>query len=434
MDAMKIIEIIEANMIREFVLSTDFDFISKGSVNKRRRWVTVMLIASLVLLVTQTAVAFFAGKESNVHWYVVNCFYGYGYLGKIWNGMYMIGVSATTAHAIVFFVSEGKGKFMVITDFKNMFQRLGRLKEGEITLIYYLRIMAHVRVLSLMTISIPMILFRGVGAAITAYEFQSWIFLVASTFSIIPFTVAQLFNGKLHCYTHLTIAHSATYFNCRLKRVEVGLKSVVSGYPNNSKKSTVSGQLNSIESKCLELKDILDEVARHNQCVKYWIWNDLLTSGCLISFCILQSISNTIAWYLKVSAFITVASWMAVLLPPLTKAANLHMSIRSLTKVLYSCQVVLQKERSKQSGGKRSTSALIAGDKGVNLLELIRTKRQIIRMIHRISPRFVKIGFTVGNGKSFSPLSILQLSSSVAFNSLMFLNSRSSVIRDLLDI
>ena len=430
MDVTEIISRIQTNMIREFVLSTDFESISKGNINKQKRRVTVILIASLVLLIAQTGIGFLAGKESNLHWYAVNCYYGYGYLGKIWNGIYMIAVSATAAHAIVFFVSEGKGNLIVLTDLKNMFQNFRRSIEQETPLIYYLRIMANTRMLSLVTIIIPMLLFRGIGAALTAYRFQSWAFLAAATFSMMHFTVAQVTNVIFHCYTHLTIVISATYLSCRVKGVEVGL----TGCSNNLNKSKLSGQLTVLQSRCSELKDILDEVARHNQCIKYWIRNDLFTTGCLISFTILQSLNNTIGWYFKVCTFFSVATWLVFLLAPLTKAAYLQMSIRSLTNVLYSCQVLLQNEHSEQSDGKRSTSAPIAGDKRINLLNLIRTKRQIIRMIHRISSPSVKIGFTDGNGESFSPLSIGQLSSSVAFNSLMFLNSRSAIIRNLLDI
>ena len=216
----EVIEKIEKNMLRDYLISTDFHSISRGQVNQRHRIVIAVLIGLIAVLGTVSAIGFFAGKDSDLHFYTLNAFYGYGYLGKIWNGIYMCGDIAVVMHGIVFFVCEGRGHLTVITDLKKMFRRLENPSAQEAaTFLYFLKVMSYIREGAFITIWLPMVLFRIFGVILTAYQFKSLGFIVSVCIAFIPFMIVQQYLCYIHGYTHLLIAQSTTYFKLRLNKV-----------------------------------------------------------------------------------------------------------------------------------------------------------------------------------------------------------------------
>ena len=437
LDVSAVVGKVEENLIRDYIISADFSSITSGNINHRRRRMIVFRIALVVLLVIISAVAFLGEKESKLHIYAINSLYGYGYLGKIWNGIYFIGDVGIVGHAVVFFVTEGRGRLTVVTELKRMFQRLENPSKQETKdFLYYLKIIVYVRELSFIAIIVPMTAFRLVGGVITAYEFQSVSFLVVSCISIIPFAVAQEYLSYIHVYTHLIMAQSATYLILRLNRIDKHLQSVVASSVSQMHhkvfSTTVVVAMHKMNRQVIELQKVLNEVGRHNENVKQWLGNDLLTVGGVLTFCFIQCLDSPIPWYWNVCTFSAVPAWIAIMFIPFLNAAKLHLKIRSMSKVLYSCQTLLQREA--QSKTQRPRSALSTKPMNANPVDVLKTKYKILRVIHRVSSPFLRIGFTERDGDSFSPSSIIRLLSTVAFNSLMFLNARNSTLKYLLHI
>ena len=393
----------------------------------------VLRIALVAFLTTISAVGFIADKESKLHVYAINSFNGYGYLGKIWNGIYFIGGIGIVGHALVFFVTEGRGRLTVVTELRRMFHKLENPSTQETKdFLYYLKIIIYVRELSFTAIIIPMTAFRFVGAAVTAYELRSVSFLVISFISMIPAAVAQQYIAYIHFYTHLIMAQSATYLTLRLNRVDNQLQSVVFSCRNQEHPRTFLLTMEKVNKQVIDLQSILNEVGRHNENIRHWLGNDLLTVGVVLTFCFIQCLDNPIPWYFKVSTFSSVPAWTAIMCLSFFNAAKLHLRIRSMTKVLYSCQTLIQ--RNAQSMTRQERSAFSTNILNVNPVDLLKTKHQVLRVIHRVSSRFLRIGYTEGDADSFSPSTIIRLLSTIVFNSLMFLNARNSTLKHLLNI
>ena len=425
-------------MRRDYLISTDFHSISRGQVNQRHRIVIAVLIGLIVVLGTVSAIGFFADKDSDLHFYALNAFHGYGYSGKLWNGIYMCGIIAVVMHGIVFFVCEGRGHLSVITDLKKMFRRLDNPSAEEAaTFLYFLKVMSYIREVAFITIWLPMILFRAVGAVLTAIRFKSLGFIVSMCVAFIPFMIVQQYICYIHGYAHLLIAQSTTYFKLRLNRVTTNFAFLISSLdfksnPSDSQKTSLRIETSvMINKQLLDLSKILNEVGRHNRCIKHWLRNELFITGCLWAFCFFESMGD-IEWYYKVSTVVSIFSWTACLCPSFLNAAKLYIHIQSIAKVLHSCQTRLQNQAQSQS--RKSEDKSLEVIQQLDPINITKTKYQIMRMIHRVSSRYLRIGFTEGNGESFCPSSIIKFLSTVAFNSLMFLNARTSTMKAFLDI
>ena len=432
-DVSTVVEKAEQNLVRDYIISADFSSITTGTVNSDRRRMIIVRIALVAFLTTISAVGFVADKESKLHVYAINSLYGYGYLGKIWNGIYFIGGIGIVGHAIVFFSAEKRDRLSVVTELKRMFQRLENPSTQETKdFLYYLKIIVYIRELSFTAIIIPMTAFRLVGAAVTAYELQSISFLVISFISMIPAAVAQQYISYVHFYTHLIMAQSATYLTLRLNRVDKQLQSVVSSSRSQMHSRTFLVTMEKANKQVIDLQNILNEVGKHNHIIRHWLGNDLFTVGGVLTFCFIQCLDSPIPWYFKVSTFSSVPAWTAIMCLSFFNAAKLHLRIRSISKVLYSCQTQIQREA--QSMTRRERSAFSTNPLNARPVDVLKTKRQILRVIHRVSSPFLRIGYTEGDADSFSPSTIIRLLSTVVFNSLMFLNARNSTFKYLLHI
>ena len=425
-----IIREVERNLIRDYVISAPFDSLNKGLVNHKRRTVSLILNGFVALLFLQSMIGFVTSRESRLHLYTCNAFYAYGFIGKVWNGIYALGVVGIMAHSVVIFVNEKRGTLGLITNLREMWGKLTNTSAEEAaSFVYYLKIMTHLREVSLFSITLPMIVFKGVGAIITVYEFEAIEFLVPFLISLLVFGITQQNTATIHGNTHLLIAQSTTYFKLRLKRVQMGLKKViqlsemrVSQHEKNGARQRILKLMN---QELQDLQDILDEVHDHNQTIKHWLRDELIITGCVLSYFLL-AILGDIEWYYKFSTLISIMSWSSALIPSFSSSAALHIRILGTAKVLHSCQTRLSIQA-------RVRTAFL-NRRIPNPIDVVKTKFRVIRMIHRVSSSFLKIGFTEGEGEEFSPASIGQFLSTVIFTTLMFLNSKSSTAKDLLSM
>ena len=367
----------------------------------------------------------------------------------------MYGWISTVTYARVFFVNEAKGTLYPVIKLKEMYGKLSNPSQQETaSFLYFLKIALYVREAGFFAIWLPMIVFRGIGAVVSAYSFNSVIFLVAFIPVFIVHMITQPYPYQVRAYTHLLIAQSTTYFQLRLSRVKKSLSTLVIA---NRLKRSHTEWIKTINSQLIVLEEILNEVRDHNECIKYWLRDELAITGGYVSFFLVLAV-GPIAWYYKMCTAVSAVFWGGMLGPSFINSALLYLRIQSLAKRLHSCQnhihlrvqsrcssgaangsTVINRSHSSFQGRtktkqqtvnkirSRSNSASVLHDNDVHPMVIIKTKYQVMRMIHRVSSPFLKIGYTKGDGESFSPTSISQTISTVLFNTLMFVNVESSV-------
>ena len=111
-------------------------------------------------------------------------------------------------------------------------------------------------------------------------------------------------------------------------------------------------------------------------------------------------------------------------------AAYLFIKIRSTAKLLHSFQTQLKIRET--TFRYRSASILIRKTRDSHPLDVIKIKYQTLRLIHKMTSPFLRIGFTEGDGESFSPETVASMVSTVTVGSLMFLNTKYSSLKYLL--
>ena len=431
-EVQKVIDKLESNMIRDHLISTDFQSIENKKMNKKRIVTVIIIDIFLLIYFFRFCIGLLAEPGSSLHYYSLNAFYGFGYLGRLWNGIYASGFLATIAHSIVILMNEKRGTLTPIVKLREMYSKLDDPSPQETSsFLYFLKIGLHVRELGIMTILIPMTGFRIVGVIITAYKWNSVGFLIAYIPVLVLFILLQPYPCQTHAFSHLLIAQSTTYFKLRLSRVEKILdKTIKINFRQASetmmKKKLKFTIITAMNKQLRVLEEILNEVRDHNKCIKYWLRDEMIITGCLLSYC-LVSIVGGIEWYYKLFTVVSIVSWSGALVPSFINAALLHVRIMSVAKLLHSCQnelSILEKP------DVRHKSAPVH----FNLIEVVKTKYQILRMIHRVSSPFLRVGYTEGNGESFSPASLGKFTSTVIFTSLMFLNSKSSAMKHLMSM
>ena len=429
----KIIDKLEKNLIRDLLISADIESITHGNVNSRRR--RLMLLVNILngILQVHSAIGFLAGSKSSLHFYFLNPFYGYGYIGKIWNGAYTGGLLAVVANFMVFYINESRGTLEIL-HLKKMYERLDHpsTQESE-SFLYYLKIALNVGQFTFLSIWVPMVSFRVFGAVIGAYKFNSIPFLIASIPVVLGYIIMNYYAAQTHIYTHLLIAQSTTYLKLRLSRVEKSLSHVIPSDKTeiaSIQRKKVKKVVTTINEQLRVLKEVLNEVSDHNKCIKHWLHHEMVITGGVLTWFVVATLGD-IEWYYKLSTIVTVGGWAAPVWLSFINSAVLFVRIRSMAKILHSCQSHLM---IRDKFEKRSQSAIVSQGKEVSPTEVVKTKQQILSMMHRVSSHFLRIGYTEGNGDSFSPASLGQFLSTIIFTSLMFLNSKSSALKDLLSL
>ena len=223
--------------------------------------------------------------------------------------------------------------------------------------------------------------------------------------------------------------------NLRLSRVERSLTQAIEIISNEAKNSknkskTLLKYLVTLDESLLELQDILDEVKEHNECVKYWLRDSLtIIGGLFVTFLVFML--GDIEWYYKAINVVTITVIGMVTSLSFSKASQLYVRIRCISKPLHSCQILLHSHVAEKfmPGTKRKKAATSSS---ISHIDFMKTNFQVMRMIHRVSSPFLTIGYTVGNGNSFSPASAAQFLETVVIASLMFINSKGSTLVNLM--
>ena len=372
---------------------------------------------------------FLADKNSMIHFYGLNPFHAYGRFRRLMEGAFVLAFAGITYQAVTIVTNEKRARLTLITDLKEMFYRLKNPSPKEVKhFTLFLKVMVYAREFGFLTTWIPLVLFRGAGAIISAYNYNSIAFIVAYLPIFLVYTVVQQYCCQIYVYHHVIIAQSTMYFKLRLSQIRLSLHNIVMNSRRKPGKSNgnirMARRINRIMPK---LKDILDEVIEHNHVIKHWIRGELnLWGGVLIMFFVF--IMGDIPWYYKVFPTLIISWVVALTSIQFSQAANLFIVIRSMAGMLYSCQTVLQVENRDWDSIRNNNFQRKAHDFAM----LLKTKYEIMRMIHRVTSFNLKVGFTKGDADSFSPASAARFVESVVILSLMLMNSRASFITEFM--
>lgn len=418
-------------MKRDFLISTDFEGI-RNQIPDPKRKVKIMAMQLLnVTVLVLSVIGLIANQKSSLHFYTINPYYGYGTIGRFMHGVVACGIVGNTSHAMVILMNEGRGNLPLITDLKRMYEKLTNrtLREKE-SFFYHLKIILHIRVLVFTAVSVPIILFRGIGAFITARQFQSVNFFILYLPTSIFFIIVMQYCTQTYMYVHLLIAQSTTYFQLRLARVQQALLSVlcVTGGQACLEPQVKQRMEPVINTALSDLKDTLVEIMQHNQCIKHWLREELISIAGMFVMGLAFTLGN-VEWYFRVFPAIAITFLILAVGVSFSRAAQLFVRIQSIAIQLHSCQRLLRHET--PSRLRHRTSGLLPPQIS-SRRHTLKTKYQVLRMIHRLSSPHPTIGYTNGNGESFSPARARQFVEFVLCHSLMFLNAKDSAIADIL--
>ena len=210
-----IIDRIEKTMKRDGLISTDFKSIEAGNLNKKRRLVVLGINVAIVIFLIKSVIGLVAAKNSSLHFYFLNVYYGFGFLGRFVQGVYVGGFSGMLFHAIVFIINERRGTLSVFTNWKNMIRKFPNPTPKEIaTFTFFLKIIVYVREISFFAIWFPLVLLKAVGAVVTAYEFNSLAFFVAHIPFFLTYLVIEKYCGQIYVYIHLLLLSQLNISKC----------------------------------------------------------------------------------------------------------------------------------------------------------------------------------------------------------------------------
>jgi hypothetical protein len=162
-----------------------------------------------------------------------------------------------------------------------------------------------------------------------------------------------------------------------------------------------------VDSVVLNLQETLDELEEHNLLIKHFLSDGSYGfGGCFVAMLVFvlgdhPKCINTLCWYYK--AFVSVTLVLAGVFNAVSfmNAAQLYMRILNLSKALFSCQCLARNQRIQtRTRSTPSTSQGIRPSFAFNLV--LKSQFQVLWMIQRISSPHLRIGYTVGNGDTFS--------------------------------
>ena len=407
----QLIDKIEKNMKRDLIISSDF-----SSIDRKRRKTMLFFIFLNCFFTVCSLIAAVAKRDSSLHYYSLNPFYGYGFLGKFFSAFYAFGYAMCVSHAFVYFRNEGNGTLTIVTNMKAMVRKISNPSSLEIRhLTFFLKAMRFIREVGFFVIVIPLIVIRAVGVADTAYRLNSWEFAIASFPIFVLFCISVQNACHIYEYTHLILAHLMTCVRLRLKRTDNNLLYVLSLTQTRSRRLIRSQLLNFINSTIGELNETINEMKQDNQCVKFWLRDGLYGMGAVYASC-LVFILGDIGWYFKVIIIGNFFGLVFVLAASFSNIALVHTRTQKLAKRLHSCQTKLQVDISM-----KIMNCSVFNDTA-HYSMIIKTKFQILRMIHKITSPSLKTGFTVGDGESFSFVTAAAFITETAGTSVMFMN------------
>ena len=397
---------------------------------------TILILNFLLVIFTiRHLVCLVAENQSPWHLYLLNPFLGFGILNRFTSGIYVFGYGMVALQGLTTLWAEREGKLTPISGLRTMYNKLGILSQEEYKqFTYFLRIMPYIRILGFIGITIPMVLIRVVGAVMTGYQFHGMIFILYYFPVLVVACVIIQYCVHIFTYVHLIIAQSTSYFKIRLNRVENNLNKFLrqdtaapvsrkSSFPNELKRKAIdcSKKKVDIDHVILDLQDILDELVDHNNLIKFYLRDSLYgVGGGYVN--LLVFLLGPHPWYFRIIPLIPVVFGTVFMTISFTNASQLYIRILNMAKVLHSCQCVVGRELSMAKRRAKSAPSTSRGSHVSQGLDL-KSKFQVLRMIHRISSPHLRIGYTVGNGESFSDDTAAAFVSNIVGNTLMFLNA-----------
>ena len=190
-------------MLRDQLIFANFESLERGLLNKRKR-VTHFALSTFVniIFLFQALIGMVVDKRNfNLHFYSLNSFYSYGFLGRFVNGLFLSGFCWALSNTTVFFMTEWKGQLTLITSLKRMYSKLQNATEEETkSFISFLKIMLYVREIIIITICLPLVVFRGILGFIMAYNLQSLGFALAHIPFLPLWYLPQVYGSKLYFY------------------------------------------------------------------------------------------------------------------------------------------------------------------------------------------------------------------------------------------
>ena len=416
---------IEIVLKKCYVTSSSFGDTEKGIVNQQRQMIAYMANCLMVTLCILSGIWSIAPLDSPFYLNIPNPYYAYGRLGRFISAVNFAAFTLVTLYSLNILMNETKGSLTPVTNLKHLFDKLPHPSDHEVKkLTFLLRILPYIRLTNLMC-TLPVFSFVFIGSVVTSYELQSLTFLLASIPEWFVEGASLIYGTPIFATVHVLIAQSARYLLIRLDRVDNSLSALLS-----SSQMEVKERICKIRGALIDLDDILGEVLDHNRCIKYWLRDSLTCMGSVITLEFVFIMESKV-WYERAIIILVGFFDLMFLSISFCYAAYLFIKIRSTAKCLHSLQTQLRPDY--QASRRRSTSLIIQKVGNPHPSDVIKIKYQTLRLIHRMTSPFLRIGFTEGDGESFSAESVGSMISTVVFGSLMFLNTKYSSLKYLLN-
>ena len=415
---------IDKLLVKWYITSTSIDDIERGVLNNKRRQLIYAANAIVCCETLVWTIVLAAPENSSLHFFFLNGVHALGYLGRVFGGIIIVGNPMCVLHSLVILYYEKRGALTPVSSIKHVFQKLKDPSPKELkTLTFSLKALGY----------FPLIHFAGtlcvesikiVGAIMTTLSFKSWYFALAYIPRAIFGCLSAAHASQSFAIVHLLITNSATFLGLRLDRVCVNLSRVITSSPGMNKADRFHAS-RLTQQNLLDLDSILNDVNDHNRCIKHWLRDEVICIGVVVSFIIVFFIEGN-NYYEKAIFGFTVSAVIFVLAISFGHAAYLHVKIRSTAKLLHSLQT---KTQIHVSVVRRQTEPIISLQKrNQSFFDVMKTKYEVLRLIHRVSSPYLRIGFTEGNGESFSPESVASVISIIVTTPLMFLNTKYSSV------
>ena len=435
----QLIEKIEYNLKHKFVISTSFKDIQEGKLNFTRRRFMIFVYIILLVNILRSFIGTFVPGDSLLHFYSVNPLIGFGFLGRFMSCVFISGYIGMILHSLVYFRGEKNKDLAMITNLKEMFQNLKNPTKQEIrNFVFFLKFISYIRVAVWIIVTFPLAFFRAVGAVVTAFHYNYLPFILMYVPFWLYFIPIINFCGNIYGYTHLFIAQSTAYFRIRMNRINKYLDDVLlllkSRVQRMERMRNKTKAMYLIHQTLIEMEQILNEVKDHNRCIKHFLRDGLMSMGCVYA-CTLVFVLGDNPWYIKLFLIATFFVVGVILGTSFFNVSGMVGYIRETSKLLHSVQVCLQNETpTDQTFGRRQSAPLSNRFDSTNRALMLKIKFQILRMIHRVSSPYLRIGFTVGEGESFDRLAAGSFVTTTMSTTIMFMNSKSSLINYLRNI
>ena len=413
---------IETVLKKNYIVSTTLQDIENGIVDNKRRRVVYLkngcFFAFFLISITWTV----APSDSALHFYFLNPLHGLGKIGRFVAAFFAIGIVMIFLHSLSLLQQEKKAALAPVTDLRKMLVRLRNPSPEETKrLIFFMKLLSLLPWFNLF-LTIPLASITVIGSIITAYEYNCIFFLLLRILScLVESLVVYVPAAHVFAVVHLLTAQSSRYFILRLDANFHKLSQILSQWCKKDR----SRLTRKVDTSLLDLHNILNEIRDHNLCIKYFLRDALLCIECVIS-CLLVFVLESNAWYERFFLLLMLVSVLVLLSFSSFNAGYLFLKIRSTARLLHFLQEKIYIFQSVSRH--RSASVLVRNKEDCHLNDVIKAKHQILRLIHRMSSPFLKVGFTDGDVDSFTPMSVASSVSTIVSTSLMFLNAKYSSV------